>query len=166
MAAFLFAAFVPAHFMAHSSVGQRPLQANVASVVVVVVVVVVRVASVVVVVVVVAVVVVAVVVAVVVVVVVVVVAVVVVVLVAVVVVVVVTGMLAWTSTEHSWSARFLLTKKGRISFRVGIFLGFVRRSGTTRTPHGAHVRVAEGNRIDTRWGEYERLAARTRRMYR
>ena len=113
-----------------------------------------------------AVVVVAVVVAVVVVVVVVVVAVVVVVLVAVVVVVVVTGMLAWTSTEHSWSARFLLTKKGRISFRVGIFLGFVRRSGTTRTPHGAHVRVAEGNRIDTRWGEYERLAARTRRMYR
>ena len=37
-------------------------------------------------------------------------------------------------------------------FRVGIFLDFVRRSGTTRAegPHGAHVRRAERNRIDRR----------------
>ena len=37
-------------------------------------------------------------------------------------------------------------------FRVGIFLDFVRRSGTTRTmhPHGAYVRVCGGaNEIES-----------------
>ena len=43
----------------------------------------------------------------------------------------------------------LRTETGGNVFRVGIFLGFVRRSGTTRTegPHGAHVRRAKRNRI-------------------
>ena len=42
-------------------------------------------------------------------------------------------------------------KVGR-SFRVGMCLDFVRRSGTTRAegPHGAHVRGAKRNRIDRR----------------
>ena len=51
-------------------------------------------------------------------------------------------------------------KSGNI-FRVGIFLDFVRRSGTTRTPRGAYVRRAKRNRIVRHRGEIERLTART-----
>ena len=49
-----------------------------------------------------------------------------------------------------------LTKKSGKMFRVGIFLDFVWL--TTRTPHGAYVRRARRNRIDSHGGEIERLA--------
>ena len=42
----------------------------------------------------------------------------------------------------------LLTKTSNI-FRVGIFLDFVKRPGTTRTPHGAYVRRAKGVRAES-----------------
>ena len=58
----------------------------------------------------------------------------------------------------------LLTKKSGDTFRVGIFLDFVGRSGTARTegPHGgaSYVRGAKRNRIDPHWGGIERLATR------
>ena len=38
-------------------------------------------------------------------------------------------------------ARYVIFKKGGNIFRVGVFLDFVRRSGTTRAPHGAHARA-------------------------
>ena len=57
----------------------------------------------------------------------------------------------------------LLAKQGGNIFRVGVFLDFVRRSGTTRTPHGgaSYVRGAKRNRIDPHRGEIERLETRT-----
>ena len=58
----------------------------------------------------------------------------------------------------------LLTKKRGKIFGVGIFLGFVRRSGTTRTPHGgaSYVRGTKRNRIGPHGGGIERLSTRTR----
>ena len=53
----------------------------------------------------------------------------------------------------------LLAKKSGKTFRVGIFLDFA--SSSTRTPHGADVQMSGRDRIDSRWGGIERLAART-----
>ena len=51
------------------------------------------------------------------------------------------------------------------TFRVGLFLDFVRRSGTTRTMHPhvgpQYVRGAKRNRIGPHWGGVERLMRRT-----
>ena len=59
----------------------------------------------------------------------------------------------------------LITNESGDIFRVGIFLDFVRRSGTTRAegPHGGalHVRRAKRNRIDRHRGEVGRLVRRT-----
>ena len=62
--------------------------------------------------------------------------------------------------------RCLPTKQSGRIFRVGMFLDFVRRSGTTRTmhPHGGvpqYVRGARRNRIDPHRGGIERLLACT-----
>ena len=63
------------------------------------------------------------------------------------------------------SVDHLVTKKSGSIFRVGIFLDFVWRSGTTRTegPHGGAscVRGARRNRTDPHGGEIERLVPRT-----
>ena len=57
-------------------------------------------------------------------------------------------------------------KKAVKFYGWGFFCGFVRRSGTTRTEgsHGgaSYVRRAKRNRIDTHWGEIERLAVQGR----
>ena len=61
---------------------------------------------------------------------------------------------AWSSSSspHPPTTLYAIPKKSGDFFRVGIFLGFVRRPGTTRrrAPRGAHVRGAERNRIDRR----------------
>ena len=53
-------------------------------------------------------------------------------------------------------------KKSGHTFRVGIFLDFVRVTTRTMHPHEAYVRGATRNRIDPHGGGIERLAARTR----
>ena len=45
------------------------------------------------------------------------------------------------------------TKKSDNNFRAGIFLAFVRRPCTTRTPHEAYVRGVRRSRVDPRWVE-------------
>ena len=47
---------------------------------------------------------------------------------------------------------------------MGIFLDFVWRSGTTRTPHGAYARRARRNRIDPHGGGIERLTYSSSRL--
>jgi hypothetical protein len=48
------------------------------------------------------------------------------------------------------TASYVIAKKSGHLFRVGLFLDFVRRPGTTRAegPHRAHVRGARRNRTD------------------
>ena len=65
--------------------------------------------------------------------------------------------------RHRVACDGLLKTTGGNIFRVGISLGFVRRSGTARAegPHGVYVRGAERDRIDPHRGEFERLGTRT-----
>ena len=58
----------------------------------------------------------------------------------------------------------LTTRQSGKTFRVGTFLDFVWRSGTTRTmhPRGAYVRGARRNRVDPHVGEILRLGTGTR----
>ena len=57
---------------------------------------------------------------------------------------------SWRRGPKGPRARDLLTKKSGNLSRVGIFLDFVRRSGTTRTmhPHVAYVRCGEPDKIE------------------
>ena len=67
--------------------------------------------------------------------------------------------------RHRRKVGLLAEEKSDSIFHVGIFLDFVRRSGTTRTmhtPHGACTpRRAKRNGIDPHRGGVERLEART-----
>ena len=75
--------------------------------------------------------------------------------------------LAYLMRNHAASIPpYLLTKKKRKSFRVGIYPDFVWLTTSTMHPHGAHAQGGKRNRIDRRGGEIERLAARTSRRRR
>ena len=65
-------------------------------------------------------------------------------------------------TPRSWGRSPAHETEGNV-FRVGIFLDFVWRPGTTCTPHGgaSYVRGAKRNRIDPHRGDVERLVTRT-----
>ena len=66
------------------------------------------------------------------------------------------------SVPHGGPVHLITEKSGNV-FRVGIFLDFVRQSGTTRAegPHGAYVRRATRSRVDPHRGEVERPTTHT-----